>query len=248
MDLQKIDMWKQKRGNLEFELRQLIELHKDKTMEKSIENQKEILVLKIGRYNEKIEEVFLKLLNVTLTENELICSQQHEIVTRLSEVQTCEKSRVKAIRILKLIEEIKQLLISAKKYSIWDIIGSSLFVDMSKNSKLRQAQEMMNTLKQRVSEFNGETGKVRVDTTVQVRNAGLLLASDYIFDDIFSAMRTNEKINAALMRMEKAEETFQSVIEDLSEKKAELESELEKMKIEFLDDLLKLCEYEHTSS
>lgn len=238
--LQKILDYKKSRVNAERELAELSKKDAQGGESKVIQEKKELLGLQINRYFE-LEEIELDdlLQNISIDDVSAI-DKKEEIFQMQNENKEIEVLLAKINRILQLLDDIEQLLCSAGRYSIWDVLGGGIFSDALKNEKLDQAQEMIQTLNSLIHEFEGEAGKLMVDTDLEIKSNGLLRFSDYVFDDIFSAMHIKKKIKENVLKIQNAKQSVAGVKKKLEDQKMDAKNHLEELKDEYCDILLEV--------
>lgn len=238
--LQKILDLRKSRMNAERELSELSQKDDRGEDSKATQEKKELLSLQINRYFELEEIEFDDLLQNILIGDEIVINKKEKIIQIKKESKEIEILFKKISRILQLLDDTKQLLCSAGRYSIWDILGGGMFSDAIKNEKLDRVQEMIKTLNLLIHEVEGEMGKLMVDTDIQINSNGLLRFSDYIFDDIFSAIHIKKKIRETLLKIQNAKQTFIGVKKNLADKKRDVENRLEELKDEYYAILLEI--------
>ena len=136
--------------------------------------------------------------------------------------------------------DVKANLDSASSWNTWDIFGGGGFIThMAKYDHLDDAQEKIEKLQVKLSQFKTELTDVNISSDIKVEIDGFTRFVDYFFDNIFTDWEVGGKIDDSISQIETTIENINKVIEELEEMKSsniekidELNESIEKIVLE----------------
>lgn len=134
---------------------------------------------------------------------------------------------------LQALEQANTELDSASAMSTWDtFLGGGIFVTAMKHSSLNSSQDYIHNAQMALRRFETELMDVEniVTEVIQVDRSNFMTFTDYFFDNIFTDWMIHSQINASKDRLNETLRQVKVVLEKLSAKASEVESELEEVK------------------
>ena len=98
---------------------------------------------------------------------------------------------------LECLEEAKRHLNSARNWGIFDIVGGGLVATLVKRQKMSNAREYMKKTRSALRVLKDELKDVDDILNIDLKTDDFLSFSDYFFDNIFSDLIVQDKINDA---------------------------------------------------
>ncbi len=89
-------------------------------------------------------------------------------------------------RLIPIVEQAESKLKSARTWSIFDMLGGGVFVDMVKHYKLSRASDYMNEANYLLQQLNPLLGNMRIPDNYRMQIGGLGTFADFLFDGIFA--------------------------------------------------------------
>ncbi|TQR13767.1 hypothetical protein [Psychrobacillus soli] len=134
---------------------------------------------------------------------------------------------------LSALEQAKSELDSASALSTWDtFLGGGIFVTAMKHSSLNSSQDYIHLAQKALRRFETELMDVKnvVTGVIQVDRSNFMTFTDYFFDNIFTDWMIHSQINTSKDRLDETMHQVEDVLEKLSTKASEVESELENVR------------------
>lgn len=93
---------------------------------------------------------------------------------------------------------------SASGLGIWDMLGGGLLSSFFKHNKIDQAQEEIEDARTALRRFKNELHDLRYVADFDLNVGGFLRFADYCFDDIFSDLMVQSKIQQGRRQVQQA--------------------------------------------
>lgn len=93
------------------------------------------------------------------------------------------------------LKKAKKYLDKAKNWGIFDILGGGLFVSLIKHSRMDEANEEIQQAKLAIENLHRELQDVQDYINVDLNLEPFLAVTDYLFDNMFSDLLVQSKIN-----------------------------------------------------
>ncbi len=123
-----------------------------------------------------------------------------------------------------IAEKILSELDSADGWNTWDMIGSGgLLTHMAKYEHLDEAQELVETLQDKLRSFKTELADVSINADMQVNIDGFLRFADYFFDGLFTDWAVADRISESLHAVQKTKGQIERLVERLTRMKQDAE-------------------------
>jgi hypothetical protein len=204
----------------------------------------ELLKLRIED-NEVLHLAYEKLLHEKETELLDTDHQLKGILEALGIVQAEVKEIDEAIlageNLMENLKEIESALKSAKNWGVFDMLGGDFIADVGKHMKINQAQKHMAKAKIALQHFSREMADVGNADQMNIDMSGLMMAADFLFDNIFVDFMVQNKIAVSLDSIQATQRQVHRAMEGLEITKNEEVSTLQKMeksRKEFLESKL----------
>ena len=114
-----------------------------------------------------------------------------------------EKALSTVNRLIPLVEEAESHFKSARNWSIFDVLGGGLIVDLIKHSKLNKAANSMNEIDFLMRQLRIELGSIAIPNDYRMNVGGFLTFADFFFDGIFADAYMASKIMSSLDEVQK---------------------------------------------
>ena len=114
-----------------------------------------------------------------------------------------EKALSTVNRLIPLVEEAESHFKSARNWSIFDVLGGGLIVDLIKHSKLNKAANSMNEIDFLMRQLRTELGSIATPNDYRMNVGGFLTFADFFFDGIFADAYMASKIMSSLDEVQK---------------------------------------------
>ena len=119
-----------------------------------------------------------------------------------------------------IAEQILSELDSADGWNTWDMFGSGgLITHMAKHGHLDDAQDLVETLQDKLRSFKTELADVSITADMQVNIDGFLRFADYFFDGLFADWAVADRINESMSAVQKTKDQIGRLVERLTKMK-----------------------------
>ena len=121
-------------------------------------------------------------------------------------------------------EKILSELDSADGWNTWDMFGGGgLITHMAKHGHLDDAQDLVETLQDKLRSFKTELADVSINADMQVNIDGFLRFADYFFDGLFADWAVADRINESMGAVQKTRNQIGHLVDKLTKMKEEAE-------------------------
>ncbi len=149
-----------------------------------------------------------------------IMKLQEEMNYLKSQNRECDEAIAAGEDAIEEALDVKSSLDSASSWNTWDVFGGGgIITHMAKYDHLDDAQEKIEKLQVRLSEFKTELTDVHISADIKVEIDGFTRFVDYFFDNIFTDWEVGGKIDDALSQVNSTIQSIENVIEELEEMK-----------------------------
>ena len=123
-----------------------------------------------------------------------------------------------------IAEKILSELDSADGWNTWDMFGGGgLITHMAKHGHLDDAQDLVETLQDKLRSFKTELTDVSIHADMQVNIDGFLRFADYFFDGLFADWAVADRINESMGAVQKTRNQIGHLVDKLTKMKEEAE-------------------------
>lgn len=133
-------------------------------------------------------------------------------------------------RLLIEVNEAEEYLRSAKNWGIFDIAGGDIVSTIAKHNKINKANDKFEKIGYLISKFNKELGDINLNN---VSFSTTTITLDLFFDNIFTDISVQNKINDSIDNMELLKIRVENIMRNLQERYDNLEKEHESLKKEY---------------
>lgn len=219
----------------------------ERKVEKEIQEQIDARY-RLDKVSEQLEEAeanFAQLeFNVTKTQSELAELKERLVISDPNYQQKVNEESIKRMKwrqelveineaysagrsILNRIDEALQHLSSAQTWSTVDMLGGGLFTDIMKYDKIDRAEELMSKVESELRRYELELRDVDYewDSSYEFISGGHR-AMDMFFDNIFTDISNNSKINNNISSLERLERQILTVQNRLKKMKEKVEEKI----------------------
>ena len=96
--------------------------------------------------------------------------------------------------LIPLVEQAESKLKSARNWSVLDMLGGGVIVDMVKHYKLNRASDYMNEANYLLQQLNPLLGTLRIPDDYRMQVGGFATFADFFFDGVFADAYMASKI------------------------------------------------------
>lgn len=104
---------------------------------------------------------------------------------------------------LRIAQDMKESLDSAKKWGTYDLLGGGLIADVAKHEHLNTAQTQVENLRVALRKLKTELTDITVQAPMDVSMDGFVKFSDYFFDGLFADWTVMDKIKQSQSQINK---------------------------------------------
>lgn len=127
------------------------------------------------------------------------------------------EAKIASENLLRKINEAEVLLRKAKVWGIWDILGGGLLVSFIKRSRINQANQTLREVSDAMKIFLKELNDVDDDFDLDLNASSMEYLFDTWFDNIFTDMFVQSKLNNQLRDLNSLREKVQAIDDLLDE-------------------------------
>lgn len=167
------------------------------------------------RYARALDAKRLAIEEARLPVSEDLLSIEHQLNHLLHQERELEEAIAAGTAALMTLAELMQQLESAKDMATFDMLGGGLLVDLSKHSKLDDAQKTVEQLQVQLQRFNKELSDVTIRSHIQVRIDGMLKFADFFFDGLLADAAVREQIKQSHAQTVQTQEDILSILRQL---------------------------------
>jgi len=109
-----------------------------------------------------------------------------------------------------------EILNKARNWGIADIMGGGMLITAVKRQRMREASEEINRARSALSQLNDELLDLNQYFTLDVGLDDFLSAADYIFDNFFTDMMSQSRINNARRQVQDAIAQVEGILDALA--------------------------------
>ncbi len=179
--------------------------------------------------------------NLLVEKEKTIMETSHELYEPLSKInkdivdkENYQKEIGEAINagkeVIYALESIKEALSKARNWGTWDIFGGGFISDMVKHSNLDKAEDNMQQLRYLLNKYTRELKDINMHISINLDISDMLRFADFFFDNIFSDMMVQSKINRALEQVDKAYNIVNNQIYQLQYEYKNLNDDIKSLK------------------
>ena len=123
-----------------------------------------------------------------------------------------------------IAEKILSELDSADGWNTWDMFGGGgLITHMAKHGHLDDAQDLVETLQDKLRSFKTELADVSINADMQVNINGFLRFADYFFDGLFADWAVADRISESMSTVQKTKDQIGRLVDKLIKMKEDAE-------------------------
>ena len=123
-----------------------------------------------------------------------------------------------------IAEKILSELDSADGWNTWDMFGGGgLITHMAKHGHLDDAQDLVETLQDKLRSFKTELADVSINADMQVNIDGFLRFADYFFDGLFADWAVADRISESMSAVQKTRNQIGHLVDKLTKMKEDAE-------------------------
>ena len=123
-----------------------------------------------------------------------------------------------------IAEKILSELDSADGWNTWDMFGGGgLITHMAKHGHLDDAQDLVETLQDKLRSFKTELADVSINADMQVNIDGFLRFADYFFDGLFADWAVADRISESMSTVQKTKDQIGRLVDKLIKMKEDAE-------------------------
>ena len=123
-----------------------------------------------------------------------------------------------------IAEKILSELDSADGWNTWDMFGGGgLITHMAKHEHLDDAQELVETLQDKLRSFKTELADVSITADMQVNIDGFLRFADYFLDGLFADWAVADRISESMSSVQKTKSQIGHLVDKLTKMKEDAE-------------------------
>ena len=178
-------------------------------------------------YNKAINEK-IKLINV-YDIKEKISNLDKRINNIINESREVKEAYSAGSKLIIEVNHAKDELRSAKNWGILDIAGGDMMSSIVKHNKIKKANDRFYKITELISNFNKELKDINLSNLSFSRTS---MTFDLFFDNIFTDISVQNKINDALNSIEELKTKVECIINELQRRYDRLEVELKEVKNE----------------
>ena len=131
-----------------------------------------------------------------------------------------------------IAEKILSELNSADGWNTWDMFGGGgLITHIAKHEHLDDAQELVETLQDKLRSFKTELADVAINTDTQVNIDGFLRFADYFFDGLLADCAVAERINTSMSSVQKTKSQIGHLVDELTKMKESAEQNEKRLRV-----------------
>ena len=181
-------------------------------------------------YNKAINEK-IKLINVygNYDIKEKISNLDKRINNIINESREVKEAYSAGSKLIIEVNHAKDELRSAKNWGILDIAGGDMMSSIVKHNKIKKANDRFYKITELISNFNKELKDINLSNLSFSRTS---MTFDLFFDNIFTDISVQNKINDALNSIEELKTKVECIINELQRRYDRLEVELKEVKNE----------------
>ncbi len=109
-----------------------------------------------------------------------------------------------------------EILNKARNWGLADIMGGGMLITAVKRQRMREASEEINRARSALSQLNDELLDLNQYFTLDVGLDDFLSAADYIFDNFFTDMMSQSRINNARRQVQDAIAQVEGILDALA--------------------------------
>ena len=123
-----------------------------------------------------------------------------------------------------IAEKILSELDSADGWNTWDMFsGGGLITHMAKHGHLDDAQDLVETLQDKLRSFKTELADISINADMQVNIDGFLRFADYFFDGLFADWAVADQISESMSAVQKTKDQIGRLVDKLIKMKEDAE-------------------------
>ena len=131
-----------------------------------------------------------------------------------------------------IAEKILSELNSADGWNTWDMFGGGgLITHVAKYGHLDEAQELVETLQDKLRSFRTELADVSINTDTQVNFDGFLRFADYFFDGLLADCAVAERINTSMSSVQKTKSQIGHLVDELTKMKETVQQNEKRLRV-----------------
>ncbi|MBX9135931.1 MULTISPECIES: hypothetical protein [unclassified Clostridium] len=203
-------------------------------LKEDLANEKNRLI-SLGNCEEEYNELIKEKVNFIKTYGdkevrEKLSNIDNEIDDLIKESKEIEEAYSVGRRLLIEVNEAEEELRGAKNWGIFDIAGGDLISTIAKHNKINNANDKFEKIVHLISKFNKELGDINLNN---VSFSAATMTLDLFFDNIFTDILVQNKINDLINNMESLKRRVESIMRNLQERYDNLEKKHESLNKEY---------------
>lgn len=203
-------------------------------LKEDLANEKNRLI-SLGNCEEEYNELIKEKVNFIKTYGdkevrEKLSNIDNEIDDLIKESKEIEEAYSVGRRLLIEVNEAEEELRGAKNWGIFDSAGGDLISTIAKHNKINNANDKFEKIVHLISKFNKELGDINLNN---VSFSAATMTLDLFFDNIFTDILVQNKINDLINNMESLKRRVESIMRNLQERYDNLEKKHESLNKEY---------------
>ena len=207
----------------EESLRAIKELQKDL---KEINNQLKRFVDVENKYHKLMKEKERLLLEGDTLQSRRLKDNLDSINELKLDIKEIDEAIYSGERAVSALDEMKEHLISARDWGVWDVLGGGFISNMAKHSAIDNANEVAHKVQHLLKSFEKELSDVNEFTDIEVNISGFATFADFFFDGFFVDWFVQSKINNSLDSVNGAISKINPILRDLRNNRSILDNQL----------------------
>lgn len=185
-----------------------------------------------ARYNELIKEKERQLLKDDSYQGRRL-RESLDLINELKlDIKEVDEAIEAGDRAIDGLEEMKEHLLSARSWGVWDVLGGGFISDMAKHSAIDKANEVGHRVQYLLKSFQKELADVNQFTDIKVNISSFTAFADFFFDGFFVDWFVQSKINRSIENVNGALSRIDSILRDLRNDRDKLNNLLKEKEAE----------------
>ena len=116
----------------------------------------------------------------------------------MNDVQSVGEAKQLVRTLIRQVEDVERSFKSARNWSVLDLLGGGLFVDVIKHIKLSSASSQMNDINNNLNRLQQVLGGVQIPVDYRMKIGGFSTFADFVFDGVLADAWMTGKIWSSL--------------------------------------------------
>ena len=175
-------------------------------------------------YSRALESRREEIKTLSTPEAEELLRLEEEIAHLDSQQKEIDEAILAGNAAFAIAEKILSELDSADGWNTWDMFGGGgLITHMAKHGHLDDAQDLVETLQDKLRSFKTELADVSIHADMQVNIDGFLRFADYFFDGLFADWAVADRISESMGAVQKTRNQIGHLVDKLTKMKEDAE-------------------------